>query len=412
VLVTDHHLPTEAHPDALAIVNPNQHGCSFPSKSLAGCGVIYYVMWALQDEFVARGSYRGNPNFSVDSLLPIVAVGTVADVVKLDYNNRILVSAGVNLIRKNHSFPGLEALAKVSKRNPRVLATSDIAFGIGPRINAAGRLESMDAGVETLTTDSVARADALAKILHEINDRRKEIELDMTEEAVRRLLTDVREDRFTAVLHSDEWHQGVIGIVAGRIKERVWRPTFALATGKNGELKGSGRSIPALHLRDALDLVDKRCPGLLLKFGGHAMAAGVTLRAGGLDEFSTAFEAVVRTLITKADLLQELEVDGGLHISEMTLDTVARIKEGIWGQGFLEPVFCDEFTVKLAKPIGGGLHLRMVLEKDGREINAVRFRHGDGALPPSRIRAAYKLDVNTFKDENSLQLLIEHFEAA
>ncbi len=413
VLVTDHHLPGETAPDALCIVNPNQHGCEFPSKALAGCGVMYYVMWALQDELMSRpGSHeRLDPFFTVEDLLPIVAIGTVADVVALDANNRALVNEGLLRIRRGKSFPGVDALAKISGRNPRYLSTSDIAFGLGPRINAAGRLESMDAGVECLTSDSVARSEALAQVLHDINDRRKEIEGEMTDEAVRRLLTDVQPDRYTAVLHADDWHQGVIGIVAGRIKERIWRPTFVLANGKNGELKGSGRSIPGFHLRDALDLVDRRCPGLLPKFGGHAMAAGVTVRAGGLDEFTKAFEQVAREMLKPTDLLQNLEVDGSLDAADMNLDTVQLIKGQVWGQAFPEPVFCDEFRVAEARPIGGGLHLRLTLEKDGRRYQAVKFRHSDG-LPPARVKAAYKLDANTFKDETNLQLLVEYLEAA
>ncbi|KWT98339.1 MULTISPECIES: single-stranded-DNA-specific exonuclease RecJ [unclassified Variovorax] len=410
VLVTDHHLPGETHPDALCIVNPNQHGCPFPSKALAGCGVMWYVMWALQDELLERGIVSADPEFSVDSLLPIVAIGTVADVVALDTNNRILVNEGLLRVRAGHSFPGVDFLAKVSGKDPRMLATSDIAFGIGPRINAAGRLESMDAGVECLTTDSVARAQALAEELHGINDRRKAIEGDMTDEAVRRLLTDVRADRYTAVLHAEDWHQGVIGIVAGRLKERIWRPTFILASGKDGELKGSGRSIPGFHLRDALDLVDRRHPGLLPKFGGHAMAAGVTVRAGGLAEFAEAFEKVAREMLTAADLQQTLLVDGALEANEMSLETVAILKEQVWGQAFPEPTFYDAFQVLDARSIGGGKHMSMLLQKDGRKFRAVKFRHTDA--PPqkgSELKLAYKLDANSFNDETNVQLLVETF---
>lgn len=411
VLVTDHHLPAATHPAARCIVNPNQHGCNFPSKSMAGCGVMWYVMWALQDELVSRGFTGMSPTFDVFSLLPIVAVGTVADVVALDGNNRILVNEGLEMVRRGRSFPGLDALARIAGRSPRSLATSDIAFGVGPRINAAGRLESMDAGVECLTTDIVARAEALAQQLHDINDRRKEIEGEMTEEAVRRLLTDVRADRYTAVLHADEWHQGVIGIVAGRLKERIWRPTFILASGKAGEYKGSGRSIPGFHLRDALDLVDRRHPGVLVKFGGHAMAAGVTVAPGQLETFSQAFETVAREWLKPSDLLQQIEVDGGLDASEMTLATVALLKAHVWGQAFPEPSFCDEFRVVESRAIGGGQHLRLTLEKQGCRYQAVKFRHSDGA-PPTRIRAVYKVDANTFRDETNLQLLVEYFEPA
>ena len=411
VLVTDHHLPAATHPEARVIVNPSQHGCEFPSKAMAGCGVIYYVMWALQDELISRGYAGMDMNFDVHQLLPIVAIGTIADVVALDTNNRILVNEGVKRIRSGRSFPGIDALARIAGRNPRELATSDVAFGIGPRINAAGRLETMDAGVECLTTDGIARAEALAQMLHEINDRRKEIEGEMTEEAVRRLLTDVREDRYTAVLHSNDWHQGVIGIVAGRLKERIWRPTFVLANGKEGEIKGSGRSIPGFHLRDALDMVDRRCPGLLIKFGGHAMAAGVTVRADGLEEFSDAFEAVARTLLKPSDLNQTLEVDGPLELEEMSLETVKLLKNQVWGQAFPEPAFCDEFDVVESRPIGQGKHLRLTLQKGKTRFQAVKFRHTDG-LPPARVCAVYKLDANTFRNETNLQLLVEYLEPA
>jgi single-stranded-DNA-specific exonuclease len=409
VLVTDHHLPAATHPEARVIVNPNQHGCEFPSKAMAGCGVIYYVMWALQDELVMR-SYAGmDMGFDVTRLLPIVAIGTVADVVALDANNRILINEGIQRIRQGRSFPGIDAIARVAGKNPRELSTSDIAFGIGPRINAAGRLETMDAGVETLCTDLTARAEALAQQLHDINDRRKEIEGEMTEEAVRHLLTDVQEDRYTAVLHSQDWHQGVIGIVAGRLKERIWRPTFVMANGKDGEFKGSGRSIPGFHLRDALDMVDRRCPGLLLKFGGHAMAAGVTVRPGGLAEFSDAFEAVGRLLLKPSDLNQTLEVDGALDTAEMSLETVKVLKNQVWGQAFPEPAFCDEFDVVESRAIGQGKHLRLTLQKGKTRFQAVKFRHTDG-LPPTRIRAVFKLDANTYRNETNLQLLVEYME--
>lgn len=411
VLVTDHHLPTPVHPDALVIVNPNQHGCTFASKALAGCGVMYYVMWALQDELVSRGYAGFAHDFDVRQLLPIVAVGTIADVVGFDYNNRILVNEGILRIRAGEASPGIGMLAKVSGRATQTLATSDVAFGIGPRINAAGRLESMDAGVECLITDSIEDATERSAQLNELNNRRQEIELTMVEEAVRRLLTDVQPARFTAVLHAPDWHTGVIGIVSGRIKEKIWRPTFVLADGKNGEMKGSGRSIPSLRLRDALDMVNTRFPGIILKFGGHDMAAGVTLRPGSLDAFAAAFETIVRELLTPEDLRQTLEVDGPLTSDEMSLDTVKLLKTQVWGQLFTEPVFWDEFNVVEARPVGDGKHLRFVLEKNGVRYPGIKFRNSE--VPPTgRIRVAYKLDANTFREETNLQLMVEHFEPA
>lgn len=411
VLVTDHHLPAETHPDARLIVNPSQHGCTFPSKALAGCGVMYYVMWALQDELVFRGYTRMDPTFEVTKLLPIVAIGTVADVVPLDTNNRALVNEGLRQIREGGGTEGIKALARVSGKEVAALSTTDIAFGLGPRINAAGRLESMDAGVECLLCEDSGRAQALAESLHEINTRRKEIEGDMTDEAIRLLLTDVQPERYTAVLHAGDWHQGVIGIVAGRIKEKVWRPTFVLADGKPGELKGSGRSIPGFHLRDALDLVDKRYPGVLVKFGGHAMAAGLTLNAARLEEFRTAFEAVARELLKPADLLQQIECDGGLSPDELSLESVAMLRQQVWGQAFPEPFFADEFNVIETRALSGGKHLKMTLERGGKRFDAIKFRHSDG-LPPSRIRLVYKMDANTFREETKLQLMCEYYVPA
>lgn len=411
VLVTDHHLPGETQPEALCIVNPNQIGCDFPSKALAGVGVMWYVLWALQSKLIEKDCMVFSPDFSVEQLLPIVAVGTVADVVPLDTNNRILVYQGLSQIRAAKTFPGIEQLALISGVNPRALSTSDIAFGIGPRINAAGRLKSMNAGVECLTTTSVATAHLLATELNQMNQTRKAIELTMVEDAVVQLLTTVKLDRNTAVLHSPEWHQGVIGIVAGRIKEQIWRPTFVLAQGPDGEYKGSGRSIDGFHLRDALDLVDRRNPGLLLKFGGHAMAAGVTIAPGGVAAFSDEFERVAQELLTAHELQQIIEVDGPLSLTEMTKGSVIEMKKQVWGQAFPEPLFLDEFVLKAVRPIGQGQHLSMTLEKEGKEFKAIRFRFQD--TPPEigrTLRVAYTLNINSFKGEETLQLLVTYFE--
>lgn len=415
VLVTDHHLPAAdlPPPDARVIVNPNQVGCKFASKSMAGVGVIWYVMWAMQDELARRGIDPLQEDFDVKSLLPIVAIGTVADVVPLDRNNRILVTAGLERMHLNQSFPGVDALALSAKRNPRELTTGDIAFGVGPRINAAGRLETMDAGVECLTTESVARAQALAAQLNDLNEKRKDIEGETVDQAVDQLVNGLGvEHRYTVVLHRNDWHEGVIGIVAGRVRERTFRPTFILSTNHKGELKGSGRSIPGFHLRDALDLVAKRNPGILVKFGGHAAAAGLTLREGAFEQFQEAFEEVARELLTPSTLNQVLETDGALDIDEMTLDTVADIKTQVWGQAFPEPTFSDEFRVLEYRKLGDkGQHLRMTLEKDGRKFVAVKFRHEQGDVP-ARVRAVFKLDANTFRNETNLQLLLDYFESA
>lgn len=411
VVVTDHHLAAATLPAASVIVNPNQPACQFASKAMAGCGVAWYVMWALQDALFEHDIAQADPSFSVHDLLPIVAIGTVADVVALDANNRSLVAEGLARIRSGKSFAGIDALAKAASRDPRELSTTDIAFGVGPQINAAGRLESMDAGVDCLTTDDKERARVLAGLLHDINQRRKEIEADTVEEATRQLFEKVDVANHSIVLHSTQWHQGVIGIVAGRIKEKYFRPTFVLANGNEGEVKGSGRSIPGFHLRDALDLVDKRVPGVLLKFGGHAMAAGVTIRADSVDAFRAAFEEVARSLLTPDQLNQELIVDGGLEPGELSLETVRLLKQQVWGQAFPEPIFFDTFEVVDARPIGEGKHLKLSLARSGKRYGAVRFRYS-GPLPTGRLKVAYKVDANTFRDETNLQLLVEHFQQA
>jgi single-stranded-DNA-specific exonuclease len=415
VLVTDHHLQGDTLPNARIIVNPNQNACRFPSKGLAGCGVIWYVMWALRDVMAERGIPQANPNFKIASLAPILAVGTVADVVSLaERNNRILVHEGLRYIKSGRSFPGIDALARVANKDPLSLVASDIGFGVGPHINAAGRLETMDAGVECLLTDSPERAAQLANELHEINMRRREIEAEIVNGAVEQLIGKVDLDYYTAVLHGEEWHQGVIGIVASRIKDRVYRPTFVMANGKNGEVKGSGRSIPGFHLRDALALVAARNPDLLPKFGGHAMAAGVTVRAKGLRKFQEAFEEAARELLSPALLNQCVDTDGSLEAAEMSLETVAMIKKYVWGQNFLEPCFCDEFNLVSFKKMGkDDAHLKMVLERGGQNFDAVKFRH-EGNEVPARVRVVYKLDanVNPFNKKVALQLMVEYFEAA
>ncbi len=414
VLVTDHHLPVAdlPPPDARAIVNPNQVGCKFPSKSLAGVGVIWYVMWALQEEMSRRGIEPLQDDYDVTSLLPIVAIGTVADVVALDRNNRILVNAGLDRIHRGDSFPGVDALATSAKRNPRELTTGDIAFGVGPRINAAGRLQTMDAGVECLTTESVARAQALASQLNELNEERKSIERTVVEQAVDKLAEElVLADCYSVILHRDEWHEGVIGIAAGRMKERTWRPVFIMTTNHEGKLKGSGRSIPGFHLRDALDVVYKGNPDMFIGFGGHAMAAGVTLKPGYFEEFQKSFEEVAKNMLTPADLNQVMETDGALDVDEMNLDTVADFKLHPWGQMFPAPTFSDEFRVLEYRKLGDkGQHLRMTVEKGGKKFIAMKFRHDPEEEVPPRIRAVFKLDANSFKNETNLQLLLDYFE--
>lgn len=415
VLVTDHHLPSKEKPlpPASVVVDPSQVGCQFPSKALAGVGVIWYVLWALQDVFRARGWEPGTPGFKVSQLLPLVAVGTVADVVPLDENNRILVQIGLERIRAGQSYPGIEALATVGVINytdVRELVTSHIAFGVGPRINAAGRLETMDVGIECLTTDDPVRAQALAEQLNNINTTRKDLEFGTVVEAVEQAEKLITEGTLTIAVHSDDWHAGVIGIVAGRIKERRYRPTFVLTTdAKTGEIKGSGRSIPGFNLKDALDQVDKACPGLMPKFGGHAMAAGVTLRPGGFQQFRDAFEAQAKLWLTDDILNQRIDHDGSLAGQEISIATAKALSGPTWGQMFPEPAFCDEFNVLTAKITGQRKdQLNMTLERDGIEFKATRFRH-EGPVPTTRVRLVYKLSLSrTKKGDDELKLLIDH----
>lgn len=411
VLVTDHHLPGETLPEALLIVNPNRADCRFPSKALAGCGVMWYILWALQDLLRSEGHQPNPPEFNVKELLPLIAIGTVADVVPLDSNNRRLVRAGLNMIHSAKTMAGIASLCKVAQCDQETLTTSDIGFGIGPRINAAGRLESMDAGVECLITDDPQVALELAQRLHGINNERREIETATVIEAAEQVASAIDTERFTAVAYQSDWHKGVIGIVAGRVRELVYRPTFVFTSDATGHFTGSGRSIPGFHLRDALDLVAKRTPGILVRYGGHAMAAGATLAPGSLERFTETFEAVARELLTPADLRQAIDTDGALTTHEMSLRTAELIRQEVWGQAFPEPSFVDTFRVTEVKRMGKEQeHLRLRVEKDNKRFTAVKFRAGPGE-PPSAVRMVYRLNVNTFQGLTSLQLMVDHLEA-
>jgi single-stranded-DNA-specific exonuclease len=407
VIVTDHHLPGAVLPRAAAIVNPNQPGCRFPSRSIAGVGVMFYVMLALRAELRRRGRFAGQRQPALADLLDLVALGTVADVVPLDRNNRVLVSQGLKRIRAGRMQPGVRALFAVGGRDPAHASTFDLGFIAGPRLNAAGRLQDMSLGIECLLAEDVAQALNMARRLDELNRERRSIESDMREQA-ERLVHDVPASRRCAVSVFDpRWHQGVIGILAGRLKDKLHRPVIAFAPGTGEELRGSGRSIAGLHLRDALDRVEKRAPGLLLRFGGHAAAAGLTLRRDDFDRFCDLFEQVVGELLSPADLERTVETDGPLETSYMSLDT-ARLLEGqVWGQGFPQPLFCDEFAV-LKQRLVGEKHLKMKMQRGGRLVEALQF---NAAVPlPAGVRAAYRLAVNDFNGLQNLQLVIEHWE--
>ncbi|AKU11904.1 exodeoxyribonuclease VII, single-stranded DNA-specific exonuclease [Azoarcus sp. CIB] len=408
-VITDHHLPGDTLPDADVIVNPNQPGCDFPSKSLAGVGVMFYTMLALRAELRERGAFAGRQEPNLGELLDLVALGTVADVVKLDHNNRILVSQGLARMRADRMHPGIRALFSVAGRDALRASTFDMGFGLGPRLNAAGRLSDMSLGIECLITDDMGRALNIAQELDRLNRERRGIEQDMQEGALAHLADFDPGNCATVSLFEPDWHQGVIGIVAGRIKERLHRPVIAFARGDEGQLKGSGRSIPNLHLRDALDLVSKQCPDLILRFGGHSMAAGLTILETDYDRFQRVFEETVQSLVEPADLTRTLDTDGPLETGYMSLEAARLLEQDIWGQGFPAPLFDDVFRVDNQRLLKDK-HLKLQLSKNNVRFDGIRFNFAEGA--PQQIRAAFRLAPNEYNGITSLQLMLEHFEAA
>jgi len=409
VVVTDHHLPGDTLPDARVIVNPNQPSCGFPSKHLAGVGVVFYVLLALRAELRRRGVFDAQTQPKLDRLLDLVALGTVADVVKLDPNNRILVAQGLKRMRRGDMHAGVAALFRVAGRSSRTASPIDLGYSIGPRLNAAGRLEDMSLGIECLITDDETRAWELAQQLNDINLKRREIEAEMQDTALLHLDDFQPADRSTICVYDDSWHQGVIGIVASRLKERFFRPTITFAPAGDGMIKGSGRSIPGFHLRDALDLVSKRAPGLIDKFGGHAMAAGLSLRAEAFEHFCAAFEAVGQSWLSESQLERVVETDGPLEANCYTTQFIELLDGQVWGQGFAPPVFCDEFRV-LSQRILKERHLKLMLEKNGVRYDAIWFGHTDAL--GERARVAFRLDANEYNGVTRVQLLVEHAESA
>lgn len=409
VVVTDHHLPADKLPAARVIVNPNQPDCGFPSKNLAGVGVMFYVLLALRAEMRKRGIFDAQTQPKLDSLLDLVALGTVADVVKLDANNRILVAQGLKRMRAGRMHPGIAALFRAAGREARRASPFDLGFALGPRLNAAGRLSDMSLGIECLTTDDEGRAWAIAQQLDEINRERRTIEADMQETALLLLDNFDPQNKTTISVFDASWHQGVIGIVASRLKDKFYRPTITFADAGDGWIKGSGRSIAGFHLRDALDLVSKHAPTLIDKFGGHAMAAGLTIRADALDAFTQAFEAVGKNWLNQNQLERVIETDGPLESAYFTTQFIELMEAQVWGQGFAPPLFCDEFRV-INQRILKERHLKLTLEKNGVNYDAIWFGHIDSL--PGRAKVAYRLDANEFNGRTRVQLLVEHAEAA
>lgn len=407
-LITDHHLPAATLPDADCIVNPNQPGCEFPSKCIAGVGVMFYVALALRAELRERGYFADHPEPNFADLLDLVALGTVADVVKLDRNNRILVSQGLKRMRAGRLQPGIAALFKATSRDPKRASAFDLGFLIGPRLNAAGRLADMRLGIECLITDDPGRALQIAQELDTLNRTRREIESGMQDQALILLeAMDVNDPAPGIVLFDPEWHEGVIGILASRIKEKLHRPVFAFARSEGGIVKGSGRSIPGLHLRDALDLVAKRAPGLLLRFGGHAMAAGATLKEENFTRFAALFAEVAGELLAPADLTRTLETDGALEGGYISLEIARLLENEVWGQGFPAPLFVDEFDVEQQRVLKEK-HLKLRLKKGNARIDAIQFNFS--TQPGNRTRAAYRLSINEYMGVESPQLMIEYLE--
>ncbi len=432
VLITDHHLPGARLPDAWCIVNPNQTGCEFPSKHLAGVGVMFYCMLALRAELRKRGAFtqmqsaerrvqnanadnsslithysslpKAEPNLA--ALLDLVALGTIADVVKLDDNNRILVHQGLRRVRSGRAQPGVAALFRVVGRELQQATVHDLGFSLAPRLNAAGRLADMSLGIECLTTDDAQRALAIAGELDRLNHDRRVLESEMHEVALATVEGMEISEGYSLSLFDPAWHQGVVGIVASRIKDRFHRPTFAFARSGDGYIKGSGRSIFGLHLRDALDLVSKRHPGLLAKFGGHAAAAGLTLRESDFERFRAAFEDAAQALLTPGDLERQIETDGSLAVAEATLENAVLLRSDVWGHGFPEPRFSDRFEV-VSQRIVGERHLKLRLARERHRFEAMLFG-STPALPP-RIDAVYRLDCNDYNGSRTVQLIVEHW---
>jgi single-stranded-DNA-specific exonuclease len=419
VLVTDHHLPALKDgevvlPEADVIVNPNQPACTFESKSIAGVGVMFYVLLALRAELRTRGAFDAANQPKLDALLPLVALGTVADVVKLDANNRRLVAQGLKRIRAGHLPAGVAGLFKAASRQANVATTFDFAFALGPRINAAGRLSDMTLGIECLLTDDAARADELAQMLDGINRERRDIEAGMREQAqlaADAMIDDDEEPPPAIAIFDPEFHEGVVGIVASRIKDRLHRPTFVFAAsqadGKEHELKGSGRSIPGFHLRDALDLVTKRHPGVLLRFGGHAMAAGCTIAEENFELFEQALQQVAHEWLDAATLTRRMDTDGPLAPEYRRADLVDTLHKEVWGQGFAAPTFSEEVEV-VSQRLVGEKHLALKLKHQGQPVDGIWFGHTEAL--PARVKLAFRLDADEWQGVKRVRFLVEGAE--
>ena len=408
VIITDHHLPADTLPDALSIVNPNQVGCGFESKNLAGVGVMFYVLIATRAELRKRGAYADKPEPNLSELLDLVALGTVADVVKLDQNNRILVAQGLQRIRAGKMCAGIAALLKIAGRDAQKASTFDLSFAIGPRLNAAGRLDDMALGIRCLLTDSTSEAEQIANELNDMNNERKQIEKQMREDAeVNLSALKIDAHNSICVVH-EEFHQGVIGIVAGRLKEKYHRPTIVFAPDGKEFLKGSGRSIAGIHLRDVLDWVDKHAPEVIVKFGGHAMAAGLTIVATQYELFKNTFEQAVLAMSEPEVFIKQIATDGELVPADMTVENIDAMNAQVWGQGFAPPLFEGVFEI-VEQRILKDAHLKLTLRNPQGTYSAIWFFHATELDSP--IRCAYQMQRNDWNGKTSVQFLIEFAHA-
>lgn len=414
VIVTDHHLQGDVLPEAFCIVNPNRNDCTFPSKALAGCGVIFYVVCALKEFMVIKGDFTRENAPNVNSLLDLVAIGTVSDLVKLDKNNRLLVDAGLRMIRNKKTRPGVLALIEVAGAKYEDLTTMDIGFKIGPRLNAAGRLEDMSIGINCLIEEDYEKAIEYAKKLDEININRKEIEKEMKEQALS--MPNINTDGNTCVAYGEDFHEGVIGIVASRLKEMFFRPSIVFAEAetedkndgskKEEHLKGSGRSIPDIHLRDALDYVHKKDLNVMVKFGGHSMAAGLTIHKHKYDDFCRLFEEAVSHFAEGRKFENIKMIDMDLPANDISLEMAFKLSKEVWGQGFLPPLFVSEFNI-IDQRLLKEQHLKMKVEKDGVEVDAIWFFQPETLDTTKKVKLVYTLSINSFRGQDSVQLLVD-----
>ena len=404
VLITDHHLPSDSLPNANFIINPNQPDCKFPSKNLCGVGVIFYLMLSLRAHYREKGNYVDSLEPVLSDLLELVCLGTVADLVKLDLNNRILVDAGLKRIRSAMGNNGIRAIAKLSKKNLYEIKTSDLSFSIAPKLNAAGRLSDMSLGIKCLISKDQDEANLYARQLVLLNEERKNIESGMLESALE-LIEISSAINYSLTLFNPNWHQGVIGIIASRLKEKYFRPTIIFAKDESGILKGSARSIPSFHIRDALDLVSKKYPKLILTFGGHAMAAGLTIKEEDFNKFSQVFEQIAQNLLSEDDLSLNVDIDDSILDEDLDYETVALINKEIWGQGFTSPLFFDDFEV-ISQKLIAEKHTKFILRKNIRNYDAIFFNNDQ--IQADTISVVYSIEVNDFNGIKAIQMIIKN----